>query len=141
MMLLGLCLTLWRLPAVIDALESTHEAGGSPTQSFVAAMSAATGMKMPGAIAGTEEEASSSESSSQPSIIAAGGKSLTDAQRARLLRQAHALAPLPLDGSARKQTSTQKSNSQKKADPTAPAAPTDDLQKQLQQALQALTHN
>ena len=122
-LLLGLCLTLWRLPTTIETFAASMGAGGTPTQSLMAALNSAAG--------GSSLQQAEAETPTKPGIIAAGGRELSDEERERMMRQARAMAPLPLDGSG-------SAKSKKDRDQTAPPGQEDmvaALQQQLEEAM------
>ena len=117
-LLLGLCLTLWRLPATIEAFAGTLGSGGTAKDSIMSAMGVATGLGN-----GTGDGAKSPSATTKPKVISAGGKALSDAESERLMRQARAMAPLPLDGA--------KGNSK----PGSPEDAAEEIQRQIDEAL------
>lgn len=118
-LLIGLCLTLWRLPSTIETFAATMGAGGSPTQSLMAALSSAAGA---GGVTTAE-----AQQKKEPSVFAAGGRELSDEEREQLLRRARAMAPLPLDGKKAKPGEAQT--------PANQQAALAELQKQLDDAM------
>ena len=83
-MLLSLCVAMWRLPATIDTFAGTLGGGASTDESVRAALNAAAGRNP------------SATGPSSQRVFAAGGRELTDDERAALLKQARALSPAPL---------------------------------------------
>lgn len=89
-MLLSLSVALWRLPSIFESIAASLSGASSPTESMFSAMSAAAGI-------GASSEGGAD---ANPTITAASGKELTPDEHERLMRQARAMSPMPLDGSA-----------------------------------------
>lgn len=91
---MGLCVTLWRLPTTIETFAASMGAGDSPTQSLFAALNSAAG-------GSSATQSAKAEAKKDPTLIAAGGRELSDEERERMLKRARAMAPLPLDKKAK----------------------------------------
>lgn len=92
-LLIGLCLTLWRLPSTIESFAATMGSGGTPTQSLLAALNSAAG--------GSSAQSAEAQTKKDPAVFAAGGRELSEEERERMLKRARAMAPLPLDRDAK----------------------------------------
>lgn len=118
-MLLGLCIALWRLPATIETFAGTLGSGGTAKDSLLSAMGVATGL---GSASAAERE---KKTVANPKVIAAGGKPMTQEESDRLMQQARAMAPLPLDGAKDKKTGA----------PKSPQEAAEEIQRQIDEAL------
>lgn len=82
--MLSLCAAAWSIPPMLEKVENARSGG-------------LNGLVGLGAVPGLPEGAGESKAASEVLMITPGGEEITPEERARLLAQAKATAPLPLE--------------------------------------------